>query len=81
MRLRFPLSLKVSLWLLLNVLVLAAVGLGFLVGQGGIGWSGLIGGGGGEHVQALANAPAAEAFGLAPEKRRGALAPYAGGLG
>ncbi len=77
MRLRFPLSLKVSLWLLLNVLVLAAAGVAFLVGQGGIGWAALIGGSAGEHVQALGTALAAEAATGAPNARDAVLARYA----
>ena len=38
MQVCYPLSLKVSLWLMLNLPPLAALGLRFFVGQGGLGW-------------------------------------------
>ncbi len=41
MKVSFPLSLKVSLWLLANLLLLAAVGGGFYVSQFGVGWNSL----------------------------------------
>src|SRR4051812_23690132 len=61
MRLTFPLSLKVTLWLLLNLALLGAVGLGFLVVPGGAGWSTLVDGAAGGHLQLLADAAVTEA--------------------
>ena len=60
MRLAFPLSVKVSLWLLLNLVLLAAVGLAFVVTQSGFGWDALITGPAGNRLQAVANVIAAE---------------------
>ena len=41
MKVTYPLSLKVSLWLLLNLLLLTALGIGFFVLHGGLGWDAL----------------------------------------
>jgi two-component system sensor histidine kinase CpxA len=41
-KISFPLSLKVSLWLLLNLVALAVVGGGFLVTEAGFGWDMLV---------------------------------------
>jgi two-component system sensor histidine kinase CpxA len=49
----FPLSLKVSLWLLLNVAVLGALAVGFLLVQGGAGLDSAIRGAAGRRVQQL----------------------------
>ncbi len=81
MRLTFPLSLKVSLWLLLNLVLLGAVGLGFIVAQGGVSWSALIDGAAGERVQTLANAIAAEAGAAGDEKRDAVLTRFAATYG
>lgn len=53
---RFPLALKVSLWLLLNLLVLAALGGSWLLRTGGVGftWDALVAGPSGNGAQALA---------------------------
>lgn len=53
MRVPFPLSLKVSLWLLANLLLLAAVGGGLYVSQFGIGWSSLTRGALGDQLQSI----------------------------
>ncbi len=42
MKIPFPLSLKVSLWLLLNLVALAVVGGAFLVTESGFGWDMLV---------------------------------------
>ena len=55
MKIRFPLLLKVSLWLLVNLALLAAAGLGLLVSQGGLGWEGLVRGSAGDRGQELAD--------------------------
>jgi two-component system, OmpR family, sensor histidine kinase CpxA len=56
----YPLSLKILLWLLLNFFVLAALAIGFFVAQGGLGWSALVAGPGGDAAQAKAIAIARE---------------------
>jgi len=42
MKLPLPLSLKISLWLLLNLLLLVVAGVAFLVSQFGLGWEALV---------------------------------------
>jgi two-component system sensor histidine kinase CpxA len=73
MKVSYPLSLKVSLWLMLNLLLLAALGVGFLVMQGGIGWGALVAGPSGDRMQALANVIAGEASAATPETRTAVL--------
>lgn len=53
MKVPFPLSLKVSLWLLANLLLLAAAGGGLYVSQFGIGWSSLTRGALGDQLQSI----------------------------
>jgi two-component system, OmpR family, sensor histidine kinase CpxA len=53
MKVPLPLSIKFSLWLLLNLALLAVVGIGLLATQGGLGWDSLIRGPGGQRVQDL----------------------------
>ena len=53
MKVPFPLSLKVSLLLLANLLLLAAVGGGLYVSQFGIGWSSLTRGALGDQLQGI----------------------------
>lgn len=60
MRVSYPLSLKVSVWLMLNLLLLAGLGIGFFVVQGGPGWDALVAGPSGDRIQALANVIAGE---------------------
>src|SRR5205085_5388269 len=57
----YPISLKVSVWLLLNLLLLAAAAVGFFVVQGGLNWTALLAGPAGEHAQSTANVIAGEA--------------------
>lgn len=61
MKVTYPLSLKVSLWLLLNLLLLAGLGVGFFIYQGGLGWDALVAGPSGTRAQATANVIAGEA--------------------
>lgn len=60
MKVSYPLSLKISLWLLLNLLLLAAAALGFLIAQGGFGFDSLVRGPAGLHFQELAHTVARE---------------------
>ena len=76
MKVSFPLSLKVTLWLLLNLLVLAVAGTAFLVAQGGLGWDSLVAGAPGERLHALANAVTAEVGAAAPAERDAVLARF-----
>ncbi len=73
MKISFPLSLKILLWLLLNLLLLGAVGVGFLLGHGGLGWNALMAGAAGDHVQAIGDALVGELNGSPPAARDAAL--------
>ncbi len=53
MKISYPLSLKISLWLLLNLALLGAVGVGFLLMHGGVGWNVLMEGAAGDHVRVI----------------------------
>lgn len=68
MKIPFPLSLKVSCWLLLNLVLLAGAGGIFLVTQSGFGWDALVAGQAGSRLQATADVIAAE---LRAEPRTG----------
>lgn len=72
MKVTYPLSLKVSLWLMLNLLLLSALGVGFFVVQGGLGWDALLAGPAGEHALAKANIIAGEVA-AAPAANRSAV--------
>lgn len=73
MKVSYPLSLKVSLWLMLNLLLLAALGIGFFAVQGGLGWGALVAGPTGERAQGLFNMIAAEASAATGEARNAVL--------
>ncbi|MFM9030763.1 MAG: sensor histidine kinase [Opitutaceae bacterium] len=73
MKVSYPLSLKVSLWLALNLLLLAALGVGFFVAQGGLGWSALVAGPSGDRAQSLVSAIAGEAAAASGEARHAVL--------
>jgi two-component system sensor histidine kinase CpxA len=73
MKVSYPLSLKVSVWLLLNLLLLAAAAIGFFVVQGGLGWNALVAGPAGEHAQSVANVIAGEAAAATRENRDAVL--------
>ena len=72
MKVTYPLSLKVSLWLVANLLLLAVLGVGFFVVQGGLGWSALVAGMTGDRAQAKMNIIAAE-FSAATVANRNAV--------
>ena len=57
---RFPLALKVSGWLLLNLALLIALAAGLLVIQGGLNWNALVEGPPGRRIQDLAEATMGE---------------------
>ncbi len=69
MKVSFPLSLKVSLWLLLNLVLLTAVGGGFLVRESGFNWDALIAGRAGARLQTVAEIIAVELRTAAPGAR------------
>jgi two-component system sensor histidine kinase CpxA len=73
MKVSFPLSLKVSLWLLLNLVLLAAAGVALLVAQGGLGWEALVHGAAGDRGQATANALAGEIAAARDDRARAAV--------
>ena len=73
MKVSYPLSLKVSLWLMLNLLLLAGVGIGWLVVQGGLGWNALVAGPSGDRMQALSNVMAGEVAASATTARTSIL--------
>ena len=72
MKVSCPLSLKVSLWLMLNLLLLAALGAGFFVAQGGVGWDALVAGPTGDHARTKAEV-IANAVSDAPAANRNAV--------
>ncbi len=73
MKVSYPLSLKVSVWLLLNLLLLAAATIGFFVVQGGLGWNALLAGPAGEHAQSTANVIAGELSAASTKEKRDAV--------
>lgn len=72
MKIRFPLSLKVTLWLALNLLLLGAVGAVFFLTQAGLRWDSLVAGPAGEHVQLIGNLIAGE-LAAAPDSTHDAI--------
>jgi len=76
MKVSYPLSLKVSIWLLLNLLLLSVVGFGFFVFQGGLGWNALVAGPSGERAQATANVIAGEISAAGRDQRPAVLARF-----
>ena len=76
MRVSYPLSLKVSLWLMLNLLLLAALGIGFFVLHGGLGWSALVAGPAGDRAQELFNLVAGEAAVASGDARNAVLTRF-----
>jgi two-component system sensor histidine kinase CpxA len=81
MNVTYPLSLKVSVWLLLNLLLLGAVGMGFLVLQGGLGWDALVAGPSGTRAQATANVIAGEVAAASPDGRKAVLDRFGAAYG
>jgi two-component system sensor histidine kinase CpxA len=76
MKVSLPLSLKVAIWLLLNLLLLGAAAVAFLVAQGGLSWDSLVAGGAGDRLHALANVASGEVAAAALEDRDAVLARF-----
>lgn len=76
MKVRFPLSLKVTLWLLLNLLLLGVAAGALLIAQGGLRWDSLVAGNPGDRLHALANAIAGEAAAAPTGSRDEVLARF-----
>jgi two-component system, OmpR family, sensor histidine kinase CpxA len=76
MKVSFPLSLKISLWLLLNLLLLGAAAIGLIVAQGGAGIDALVRGPAGQRLQQLASAIAGEYAVAEPAARDAVLARF-----
>ena len=74
MKVAYPLSLKVSVWLLLNLLLLAVFGAGFFIVQGGLGWSALLIGATEDRVINRANEIARELAAASPNDQDEVLA-------
>lgn len=70
---RFPLALKVSGWLLLNLALLIMLAAGFLVSQGGFNWNALVEGPPGRRVQDLAEATLGDLRSVRPDRREEVL--------
>ena len=74
MKVTYPLSLKISLWLLLNLVLLAAAGAALYWTQFGRGWESLTVGAVGERLQTIGDAVMAELHAAAPAEREITLA-------
>lgn len=72
MKVTFPLSLKVSLWLLVNLLLLATAGGAFYVSQFGVGWNSLTRGALGDQLQSIGDSIASD-LNVEPEGVRPAI--------
>jgi two-component system sensor histidine kinase CpxA len=72
MKVSFPLSLKVSLWLLANLLLLATAAGAFYVSQFGFGWNSLTRGALGERLQGIGDSIASD-LNVEPEGVRPAI--------
>ncbi|HVU35824.1 MAG TPA: HAMP domain-containing sensor histidine kinase [Opitutaceae bacterium] len=73
MKVSFPLSLKVTLWLLLNLLLLGVAATAFLIAQGGLSWDSLVAGPAGERLHALATVVSGEVAAADPAARNDVL--------
>ena len=76
MKVSFPLSLKITLWLLLNFVLLGTAAVVALTLQGGLSWSALVRGPAGNKLVPLAQSVIAELTAAAPEDRATVLAPF-----
>lgn len=81
MKVSFPLSLKVTFWLLLNLLLLATAAITFLAVQGGIGWDSLVTGTQGDRLHVLANVITGEVSSAPRENRDAVLARFGAAYG
>jgi two-component system sensor histidine kinase CpxA len=74
MKIPIPLSLKISLWLLLNLLLVAGAALGFFIAQGG--WDAVVRGPAGSRLQQLADTLGREYAGADAAARPAVLDRY-----
>ena len=81
MKVSFPLSLKITLWLLLNFVLLGVAAGVALTLQGGLSWSALVRGPAGNKLVPLAQSVIAELTAAAPEDRATVLAPFVADYG
>jgi len=81
MKVQFPLSLKVACWLVLNLVLLAATAIGFLVIQGGLSWDALVAGAPGDRLHALSSAVVGEASAATDSGRDAVLARFSRAYG
>ena len=72
MKVTFPLSLKVSLWLLANLILLTVAAGAFYVSQFGVGWNSLTRGALGERLQSIGDSIASDLY-TEPEAARAAI--------
>ena len=77
MKLRLPLALKVSVWLLLNLVVLVALAIGLVAYNGGLSWNGLMEGPPGRRVEALVDSSLGDLMALGREEWEDALLDFA----
>ncbi len=77
MKLRLPLALKVSVWLLLNLVVLVGLGGGLMVFNGGLSWNSLMEGPAGRRVEGLVDSSLATFVLRGGEEREDALVSFA----
>ena len=76
MKVPLPLSLKISLWLVLNLLLLSAAATAFFVSQGGVGWDSIVRSPAGAQLHSLANLMSGEAAAAPAGKRDAVLARF-----
>lgn len=74
MKVSYPLSFKISLWLLLNLLLLAVAGIGVYWAQFGRGWDSVLQGAMGDRLQAVADSIMAEGLNGGESAVRAAIA-------
>lgn len=80
-KLRFPLSLKVSLWLLLNLILLAGAGAALLLTRSGFSWDALVSGSAGNRLQAVASVISAQLSHESPDAHDAVLARFSEAYG
>lgn len=81
MKVTYPLSLKVSLWLLLNLVLLTLAGVCFYWIQFGRGWESLTVGALGERLQRVADGVMTELYSATPAQRDAVLAAHSRATG
>lgn len=80
-RIKFPLSLKVAMWLLANVLFLVAIAALIFFARTGFSWHTLISGAASNRVEAVANVVVTELFRDPTRNRNEILAPFSAAYG